>query len=436
MAEQTHTCRPDEIPDDTVTKTVEGQISALDPQRAESYVGLEKLRSARAGGYAREHKRLALKYGNDSPRVAALVEKTRINQGLQRDLNFEQARSKSETPTVDEKGYVFHGFVRDLKGQVQQKLTVALYDEKGNWISELGYGCTDERGYFILRYQQQPNDPAGNGTKPAGTFFETAAGGRLAASQTQPLAKIYVLDAEQKTLHVEQEPLRPKLGQVDFRIIVLGAHPKPCTPPPPSPAPPPEPTPTPPPTPTPGPTPTPTPGPAPTPTPTPPPTPGPTPTPPPTPPPDPTPGPTPRTSLDKLDIDEVTRKRLNQGGIIDVEGIIEADPAKLVEIVGNRELVAKLIEQAKAVLSPAPVNRTPLTQFNVDAATRRRLVQGGIRDVEHILEIDQAKLAEIVGNVALATKLREQAQAVIKAKERTNPNVPTRPRKPSRGRKR
>lgn len=415
MAENSHACRPDEISDDTVTKTVEGQISALDPQRAESYAGLEKLRTARAGGYAREQKRLALKYGSDSLRVTTLVEKARINQGLQRDLDFERARAKSETPNVDENGYVFHGFVRDLKGQGQPNLSVALYDEKGDWIRELGYGCTDDRGYFLLRYQQLAKDPDGN-TKPTATFFDSATGGRIGVSQKQPIAKIYVLDAEQKTLHVEHEPLRPKLGQVDFRIIVLGTQAKPCPPPPPSPAPPPEPTPTPIPTPTPTPGPAPKPGPAPT--------------------PGPTPAPNPRTSLDKLDIDDATRKRLIKAGIIDVEGVFETDPVKLAEIVGSRELAVKLIDQAKAFLSATPVNRTPLIQFDIDEATRRRLEQGGIRDVEGILEIDQAKLTEIVGNAATAKKLREQAQAAIKAKENVNPNVTSRPRKPPRGRKR
>lgn len=115
---------------------------------------------------------------------------------------------------------------------------------------------------------------------------------------------------------------------------------------------------------------------------------------------------------------------------------METGLVKLAEIVGNRELAAKLIEQAKSILSTGPVNRTPLTQFDIDAATRRRLEQGGIRDVESLLEIDQAKLTQIVGNAAVAKKLREQAQAVIKAKERANPNVPSRPQKPSRGRKR
>lgn len=378
MAENTHACRADDIPEDTVAKTVEDQIASLDPQRAESFVGLQTVRTVRASGYAREQKRLALKYGSDSPRVMALAEKMRINQGMLRDLDFERARAGSETPTVDQNGYVFHGFVRNLQGQGLANLTVALYDEKGNWLRELGFGCTDERGYFILRFQRQPKEPVSG--------IEAAAGGRIGVGPTQPNVKIYVLDAEQKTLHIEQEPLHPRLGQVDFRIIVLGAQTRPCTPPPPTPGPAPEPT--------------------------------------------PTPTPTPRTSLDKLDTDEATRKRLMRGGIVDIEGILETDEAKLTEIVGDRELAANLIEQAKAILGAKPAVRTPLTELDIDEATRRRLGKGGIRDVDGILETDQAKLTEIVGDAGTAKRLRENAQAVIDAKGRVKPNAPSGTRKP------
>lgn len=380
MADNTHRCRADDIPEDTVAKTLESQVASLDPQRTESYASLQTVRTARASGYAREQKRLALKYGEDSPRVQAVAAKTRINQGLLRDLDFERARAGSETPTVDANGYVFHGFVRNLQGQGLAKLTVALYDEKGNWLRELGHGCTDERGYFILRFQRQQRDPA-TGAKPV-------EGERIAA--TQPTARIYVLDANQKTLHIEPEPLQPKLGQVDFRIIVLGAQTRPCPPPPE------------------------TPGPAPVPTPT----------------------PTPRTSLDKLDTDEATRKRLTKAGIIDVEGMLETDLAKLADIVGSRDLAAKLIEQAKAILGTKPAERTPLSQLDIDDATRRRLEKGGITDVEGILETDPAKLAEIVGDAATAKKLRERAQAVIDAKGTIKPNAAAGARKPPPGRQR
>jgi hypothetical protein len=39
------------------------------------------------------------------------------------------------------------------------RLTIALYDENGSWIHELGYGYSDERRYFLMRYQR-PDDPA------------------------------------------------------------------------------------------------------------------------------------------------------------------------------------------------------------------------------------------------------------------------------------
>ena len=48
------------------------------------------------------------------------------------------------------------------------------------------------------------------------------------------------------------------------------------------------------------------------------------------------------------------RKRLRNGGIIDVEGIVEADAARLVAIVGDRSTAAKLVEMARRVLASRP----------------------------------------------------------------------------------
>jgi hypothetical protein len=89
-----------------------------------------------------------------------------------------------------------------------------------------------------------------------------------------------------------------------------------------------------------------------------PPTPGTPPTPPtPQPPTEPTEPPSPpraRTSLDRLDIDDQTRKRLMEGGVADVEAIVESDPAKLAEIVGDRDTANRLIAMAKQVLEKTP----------------------------------------------------------------------------------
>jgi len=59
-----------------------------------------------------------------------------------------------------------------------------------------------------------------------------------------------------------------------------------------------------------------------------------------------------------------------------------------------------------------PDRRTPLDSLNVDAAVQRRLVAAGINDVESLLKVDAGKLAEIVGDRTVATKLRESALRV------------------------
>jgi hypothetical protein len=43
-----------------------------------------------------------------------------------------------------------------------------------------------------------------------------------------------------------------------------------------------------------------------------------------------------------------------EGGVADVEAIVEADPAKLAEIVGDKEAANRLIGLAKQVLEKTP----------------------------------------------------------------------------------
>ena len=217
------TPQPDVSPEEAA-RTLENQISGLDPLRAQALDGLKQLRAVRGAGYLRERERLALKYGADDPRVAALGDKARFNAGLSRDLDFEIDRAKTEAPVADEKSYVLHGFVRDRKGAGVPRLTVALYDDKGNLLRVFGQACTDERGYFILR-------SVGTGAEPKGRdAVIIPTGAEAAASQPRLSARLYVLDANGATVHVEKEPVQPQLGEVDFRIIILGEQAAPCGP--------------------------------------------------------------------------------------------------------------------------------------------------------------------------------------------------------------
>jgi hypothetical protein len=221
MTDQTCGCGSGNFSADQVSQAIDQRLASLDTQRASKLAGLQTIRTAKVTGYNREQRRLTLKYGADSPRVAALTDKIQINNGLRRDVAFETDRAQTPAPTTDPASYVFHGFVRDMKGQAVPQLTIGLYDESNNWIQAIGYGCTDERGYFLMRSQS-----VGTGASPAG------AGERAAAADTKFAARIYVLDSKKNTLQIEKQPLYPQLGSIDFRIIILGGQSAPCTPPP------------------------------------------------------------------------------------------------------------------------------------------------------------------------------------------------------------
>jgi len=137
-----------------------------------------------------------------------------------------------------------------------------------------------------------------------------------------------------------------------------------------------------------------------------------------------------RTPLDRLDIAEALRKRLQELGIRDVEGIVEADAATLAKAVGDRAEAAKLVEAARKLLgsTPAPAVRTPLDRLDMDEALRKRLQEAGIRDVEAIVESDAATLARVVGDRAAAAKLVEAARTLLGNPTPPNRNA-TRPRR-------
>jgi len=122
-------------------------------------------------------------------------------------------------------------------------------------------------------------------------------------------------------------------------------------------------------------------------------------------------------SLDRLNIDSAMRAALTRGGINDVEGILEVDPDKLV-VIGGKETATKLIEMAEWLLdsrpTPSSLNpRTDLAALNVDAATRKKLQDGGILDVETVLEVSAGRLAEIVGEHATAFSLTQAVRRLF-----------------------
>ena len=199
MRDQTSTRQqPSDVSSEEAAKVVDEQLATLDPLRAQAVAGLHKVRMARAESFVREKQRLTIKYGADHPRLAALEDKIRFNDGLTRDLQFEAVRATIEVPVVDKNSFLFHGFVRNCAGEPKPGLTVALYDARGGWIRAMGYGCTDEHGYFRME----------------GSGFSDPAGAAGA------VATIRVFD-KQNPLVTDARPLTITPGKSEYRIIIV-----------------------------------------------------------------------------------------------------------------------------------------------------------------------------------------------------------------------
>jgi hypothetical protein len=187
-----------------VAQQLEQSIARADTQRAEELDRLKTMREAQAGGMEREAARLTAKLGSDHPRVMALTRAIEINRGFVREIVIEAERARTDIPTVDEKSWVLHGYVRDQDLKGVAGLTVAVYDEKGSWIERLGFACTNEKGYFRLT----ATDFA---AVDHSVFIRVLNNGVL--------------------LYADKSELKPELGKMDYREITLSGDVHVCTPP-------------------------------------------------------------------------------------------------------------------------------------------------------------------------------------------------------------
>jgi hypothetical protein len=229
--------QPKSIPVDDTIRGITSGIAQIDAFRATAYGNLLTVRGVKDQQLSREQKLLEIEYGPNDPQVAAIQSKLAVNQAIRTDLTVAQIQAATPRPTVDKSSYVFHGFIRGRQRQPRPRLTVALYDGNGSWAREFGYSCTDENGYFLLRFTQ-----SASGGKAAATQLgevTPAAGGSEGSSQTSAQLdagslEVRVYDSQQKLLYRSPTPLTPKLRQTDYRLIILDDSADDCSPPPPS----------------------------------------------------------------------------------------------------------------------------------------------------------------------------------------------------------
>ena len=159
----------------------------------------------------KEQARLEQKYGVDHPRVKKIAARIDYNLGAFKELDGEIERSEITVPEFDVNTWMVHGRVLDQQGAGINGVTLALYDANGQVESKLGFACTDDRGYYAIRYQVEEGKPS--------PFDE------------ETNYYLMVTDSSNKLMHKEIEPLNIVIGQVDYRLIILSDVV--CTPPPP-----------------------------------------------------------------------------------------------------------------------------------------------------------------------------------------------------------
>jgi len=195
--------------DEQILQRLDSSFADLEDQRSGNLKRTQLLQTNKDNALKREQTRLQKKYGAGHPRVTKINTRLDYNKAAIPEVKSEITRAEVKIPGFDPDTWMVHGRVLNQKGEGIKGLTLALYDEKGKVEKRLGYVCTDERGYYAIRYKVK------KGEKP----IDKKADYYLAIS-----------DGEGKICHKEEKPLNVVISQMDYRLIILEGTK--CVPPP------------------------------------------------------------------------------------------------------------------------------------------------------------------------------------------------------------
>ena len=176
-------------------------FAILDEQRADGLLRMKDFQATQTKMLEKEQARLEKKYSADHPKVRTIAERLLYNQGLRPELDREIEKSNIVIPEIDADTWMVHGRVMDTDGLAIGNVSVFLYDEKEQWVAQLGHSCTNELGHFVLQYKSAEKD-------------------RSPLSTSQKLFLI-VKEANQNRLYQATDPLFMRLGTIDYRVIVI-----------------------------------------------------------------------------------------------------------------------------------------------------------------------------------------------------------------------
>jgi hypothetical protein len=131
-------------------------LELIDASQALQFAEGLRLGSSLGSVNAREYARIEQKYGKDHPRTRQMALRMEANEVARKEL-FTRYVTASTPPPDPGEGWAVDGFVRTADGEPVPGLTVAAFDDQNQWYRELGYGCTNEKGYFSMVVEKLPD---------------------------------------------------------------------------------------------------------------------------------------------------------------------------------------------------------------------------------------------------------------------------------------
>jgi hypothetical protein len=190
-----------QITEEEVIDKIDTSFDSMEKLRSEGLERIKLLHSIKNKALEKEQERLSTKLGAEHPRVKKMATRMQYSQGLFKDIDVEIEKAKIKFPSFDKNSWMVHGRVLDKDKNGIGGLTVGLYDEKGNCIKRLGYGCTDKQGYFSIIYRLKE-------------------GAESEVTESMKLF-LYTSDRNYRILYKDNEPLYLSIGQIDYREIYL-----------------------------------------------------------------------------------------------------------------------------------------------------------------------------------------------------------------------
>ena len=216
---------------DEVAKGLNQGFTHADPMRVAGLTQLQRVCAVKGANLQREEARLAQKLGAEHPRVLALKQKREANGAIERDLELGLSRARTPAVFPEANAWTLHGHVRNAARKGVAGMTIALFDERKQWIEEAGHACTDADGYFRLTVKADKTIK--RDTDVAAAKTAAAPGATFGATIDGSLRGIYihVTDKQGHKRYIDNDSLAPKLDEVVYREIVIEDDGCECVPP-------------------------------------------------------------------------------------------------------------------------------------------------------------------------------------------------------------